>query len=493
MATDFSKYQAKTPVTSGTTDFSKYATTKNVVTETQQPQEGYLSRVLGSFGNLAQQVTQGVQQGAQAYQQGVDKGTFGGMLEATGGLLRSGLRTVGTVASGAFTPITEAPVIKPLLEKGVTKALEIPGANELVTTATNLAKRYPNASKDIQNIIDIATLGTGGVAEKPLIQEGKAIASDIAQGGKILLTPSEETVQKNVVSMFNKAIKPTAKKTLGQAEKYDTHIVSALRTIKSNVDNLNIQDATGELVSGRAPQTIPELSQALEQTKDSVFKQYDSLAKQASGVGATIDAKPIADEVLKVTQNKALQLTNPDVINYAENWIKRLQVFGQLDTETTQEVVKLMNKNLESFYKNPTYESASKVAIDAGVANNFRQALDKAIEGATGKEYQVLKNQYSALKSIESDVVRASLREARKNVKGLLDYTDIFTSGQMVGGILSLNPAMFTKGAIERGFKEYLKFLNDPNRAIKNIFEKLDTGASQTFNPTSATGMYLKK
>jgi hypothetical protein len=151
-----------------------------------------------------------------------------------------------------------------------------------------------------------------------------------------------------------------------------------------------------------------------------------------------------------------------------------------------------MNNNLEAFYRNPTYDTASRVAIDAGIANNFRSALDKAIEGATGKEYQALKNKYGALKAIENDVTKAAMRDARKNVKGLLDYTDIFTSGQMLSGILSLNPAMFTKGAVERGFKEYIKMLNDPNRAVKNIFDHLEKTPKQSFTPKSATGKFLQ-
>jgi len=151
-----------------------------------------------------------------------------------------------------------------------------------------------------------------------------------------------------------------------------------------------------------------------------------------------------------------------------------------------------MNKNLQAFYRNPSYESASKAAVDAGIANNMRKALDSAIEGATGSQYQILKNQYSALKAIEQDVVRAAMRDARRNVKGLLDYTDIFTGGQMIGGLLSLNPAMFTKGAVERGFKEWLKLLNDPNRAVANIFRKLEIDTSLRFEPVSGVGQFVK-
>lgn len=441
---------------------------------------GYFQRVGEQYKQAGESIVGGIKQGAEM----INKGNL------LGGV-RAGLRTVGGVAGAAFAPILEAPVIKPLTEKAVERATQIPGVNEFVSGASNLAKKYPNASADIKNIIDIATLGGGKAVEAPLAKEIGLIGKDVVSGTKFVFTPSEASIQNKVVDLFNKSIKPTAKKTIGQGDKYENDVLNALKTIKNNANDLNIEDATGEIVS-RTPQTIQELAQGVDQTKKLVFTQYDNLAKQAGTQGAVIEAMPIADEVAKVAQNKALQLTNPEVIKYAENWSDRLRAMGTLDTETTQEVVKLMNNNLQSFYRNPTYDTASKVAVDAGIANNFRAALDKAIEGATGKEYQALKNQYSALKAIENDVVRASMRDARKNVKGLLDYTDMFTGGQMIGGILSLNPAMFTKGAIERGFKEYIKFLNDPNRAISNIFEKLNTKTAQPFKPQSSTGQYLK-
>ncbi len=326
---------------------------------------------------------------------------------------------------------------------------------------------------------------------KPITTEAKLLGQDIKTLSNIALTPSEDAVNSNIQNLFQKSIKPTAKKTATQGERYQNQTIEALQTIKKNAESLNIEDASGELVSGRTPETISELSQALDQTKKTVFSQYDALAKEAGRGGAVIDTGPIANEVFKVSQNKALQITNPEVVKYAEKWSERLQTLGSLDTETTQAVIKNLNDNLSAFYKNPTYESASKVAIDAGIANNFRKALDTAIEGATGKEYQALKNQYSALKAIENDVTRAAMRVGRRNVKGLLDYTDVFTSGQMLSGILSLNPAMFTKGAIERGIKEYIKFLNDPNRAIKNIFDQLDIPPVSEFVPKSQTAKFL--
>lgn len=441
----------------------------------------YGQRVADQYSQIGSEITSSIQKGAQDLQAGNPTS-----------LLRTGLRTAGGVARAALAPIMEAPGIKQATEAVAKGISSIPGVKTIVQKGTELAQKNPEIAKDIGNIVDILTLGGGAAVAKPVLKEAGAVSKDIAQAAQVILTPSEEAVQKNVVSLFEKSIKPTAQKTTALKERYDSNILNALKTIKANSSQLNIEDATGEIITGRTPQTLNELSQGLDQTKDIVFKQYDALAKQAGTAGAQIDANPIASELDKVAQSTALQLKNPELIKYAEDWATRLRKFNKLDTETTQEVVKLFNNDLKAFYANPSYELASKLAIDAGIANNFRIALDKAIEGATGSQYQALKNQYAALKAIEKDVVRASLRDARKNTKGLLDYTDMFTGGQMLSGLLSLNPAMFTKGAIERGIKEYIKFLNDPNRAVGNMFDKLEIDTSKTFSPTSELGKLIK-
>ena len=454
----------------------------------------YFQRVGAGFQDIGRDITQSIKTGAEAIPQGG--------LQATGKLLRTGLETAGGVARAAFTPILEAPGIKQAVEFGVKKALEQPNVRKVVDFATDIVIKYPNAARDAQNLFDIVTLGYAPKGLGIVAKESKAISSDISRGIDIALTPSEEAVQQGVIELFQKSIKPTAKKTLAQGERYENNILTALKSIKTNAERLNIEDATGELVS-RTPQSINELSQAVEQTKGFVFEQYDALARQAGREGVEIDMSKIADELDTVVNNKALQLARPNAVKYAKETQERLRKFDiapdgkfigtqKLDPQTLQEVIKFYNQSLQNFYKNPTYESASEAGIDALVVNNLRKALDDAIEGATGKEYQVLKDQYSALKAIENDVVRATNRDARKNVRGLLDYTDIFTGGQMIGGILSLNPAMFTKGAVERGFKEWIKALNDPNRAVGNMFEKLDIDTSLKFEPQSSTGKFLK-
>src|SRR3990167_2637377 len=115
--------------------------------------------------------------------------------------------------------------------------------------------------------------------------------------------------------------------------------------------------------------------------------------------------------------------------NHFKNLQDRLNRVKNLDATTAQEVVKNYNESLQAFYKNPTYETASRAAVDAMIANKIRETLDKTIYNLTGGQYQVLKNKYGALKAVEKDIIKASLRDARKNIKGLIDYTDILSGG----------------------------------------------------------------
>jgi len=61
---------------------------------------------------------------------------------------------------------------------------------------------------------------------------------------------------------------------------------------------------------------------------------------------------------------------------------------------------------------------------------------------------------------------------ARKANKGLMDMTDIFTGGDIAAGLLTANPALLAKGTVGKGLKEVFKALNDPDRAIANMFKK---------------------
>ncbi len=192
-----------------------------------------------------------------------------------------------------------------------------------------------------------------------------------------------------------------------------------------------------------------------------------------------IDIKPIANELDPVINSKALEISSPKTIKYAKDTQARLKKVGKIDATTAQEVVQNYNKSLEAFYRNPSYDNASQAAIDAMIVNRMRQSLDEGITKVTGTQYSALKRQYGALKAIEKDVIKASLRDARKNTKGLIDFTDILTGGDITSGLLTLNPVQLSRGLAGRGIKEFYKYLNNPNRAIEKMFQLSDEAYSK--------------
>jgi len=337
-----------------------------------------------------------------------------------------------------------------------------------------LIKTYtsPDTYLPLTAVGNTAALAGTVAGAKPLMESA---LPEVGQAVKDLTTPTEEQVNADIANAYNKAIKPTiaGKSTVAQVDKYNGNVQSAIKSIVDNKDNLQFTNDEGETTS-RLPQSRHEFSDAIAQTKKSIFEQYDALQKQAGDQGASVDTKSIAQQLQPVIDNKNLAL-DPDrsnVITYAKQWQANLKDAGNLTTEGAQDLIKNLNDKLNAFYKNPTPEGASKASVDAMIANQLRTTLDKVINDSTGEEYAPLKKQYGALTSIEKDVTKAALRGAKANAKGLIDYTNIFTGSDLLKGLLTLDPASIVKGTAGRAITEFYKYLNNPDKGIQNMFEK---------------------
>lgn len=339
-----------------------------------------------------------------------------------------------------------------------------------VKAATDLLGGALNLSVGAGAVKGLGEVGVTAIKETPaLLQTGKQTITTA-------FTPSEEKIKTGIVEAFNKGVKPllSGKKNMGDLKTYEGKVVEAVNTIKNNKDVLQYTDELGDVISGQNPKSLQQFADAIDQTKTNIFKQYNELAQKAGGQGLKVDTRELSKELDSVINNKALSITNPSAIDYASELQARLKTLKNVDPDTAQEVIKNYNKQLESFYKNPTYDAASRVAIDALVANKFRSYLDDGISKLTGDSYQSLKNTYGALSTVEKDVVRAALRDARKNVKGLIDFGDILSGGQVASGILTMNPATIATGAVQKGIQEFIKYKNNPNRLIDSMFKKAE-------------------
>jgi len=401
---------------------------------------------------------------------------FGGIGDVGGEIIQSipGVRDIATKTGD-------------IIEQGFSKVVNY--ASPIGQKLYDLEQSNPQIAKGITDFLEIAS-ASGEISGNILVAEGlktgAAKSLSTAKAGientfKALTEKSVEDIEKTIIKKFEKGVRPNlpGKTTPTQLSDYRDDIVIAAKTIKDNKAVLNLTDEFEGKISGELPKSLQQLSEAIEQTKKSVFTQYDELTKKAGKAGLKIDTTPIGKELDTIINNEALQLSHPETIKYAESVKQRYSVKGKfgrtsfknLDATVTQDVIQNYNNSLQAFYRNPTFENASRAAVDAMLANKLREALDTGINKLTGSEYQVLKNQYGSLKAIERDVIKATLRDARKNVKGLVDFADIFSGGQVVSGILNLSPAQIASGLTQKAITEYIKFLNNPNRAIEAMFK----------------------
>lgn len=352
-----------------------------------------------------------------------------------------------------------------------------------------------NTAQDAGNVAS-TILGVGQAAK--LASKIPEKVSNLIDKTKEAFSPSEATVapidESAIVDYYNKAIKPTVagKKTPQLLDKYNSNIVSGIKSIVDNKDNLSFTNSDGNVETGRTPSSVIETAQAIDQTKSAIFNQYDALAKAAGEQGIKVSADPLLEQLNRVTNSEALQLTHPEAVSYANALKARLTdstsdgSFGvpkQYDPQTVQEVIKNYNASLEAFYKNPSFDDASKAAINAGVVSTLRKSLSDAIENSTGENYSALKQQYGALSAIEADVAkRATVLARQQSVSGaggLGDYAQIFSGGDMVHGLLSLNPSLFVKGAAQSLLTNLFAKLKSPDRAIQNMFNAANSSATK--------------
>lgn len=275
---------------------------------------------------------------------------------------------------------------------------------------------------------------------------------------------------------INKAVRPTVvgKGTIAGRTQYADKARTVVKTIVENKNILNLQDQYGQ-VANRLPESLDDFAQAIQQIKIYIFNQYDAIRRAAQRAGAKINLKPIIDELRRVSKTKVIIDNRPEVANYAGQLADNLSRRKFYTPKQAQDAIKLYNTSLEGYYKNPTFAEANKATIDSNVAKKLRVLLDDIIENATGKEYQPLKNKYAALKSLEADVNKRAVVYGRQNAKGLVDMLgDIAGGGDMVQGLLSLNPAKFAGGIAKKGIAAYIKALVNPDNVIKDMFKKVN-------------------
>lgn len=392
---------------------------------------------------------------------------------------------VPQVARGAEAVSSAAASLLPKLPQGVAKATSYVASK--LPTAGRAAEIAGESIGGAQGLIGSsqgrtitpgeAALGLfADVTLAPLLSYG---TSKLFSGANRLI--NGVPIGQKFTELFEKVVRPSVvgKKAAPDYENYLDKAKTAVETIIQSKPALELTNEFGEIIQDALPSSLKQFADAINQTKEIIFAQYDTLAKQAGEEGLLVDPTGILNELRSIGGSKIKRAFAPEVVRYAETLAERIEAEGPLTPLEAQQAIQFLNQRLMSFYKNPTPEAVTSAYVDALVANRLRQSLDEAVESinlssASGEGYQALKNRYGALKTVESDVVKRSIVDARKNAVGLLDFADIFSAGDIFRGLATFDPISVGKGAGQIALKEYFKLLNDPNNAVKSLFETAD-------------------
>ncbi len=432
--------------------------------------------------NISSAFQGGVNQVKEGYNQAKNATNILQLLEGGTNLAAGAINTVLSPAAPVGAVINEVGV-KPTSNL----ISDIPAVQKFAgSKAGEITNR---AVTDVNNLNTVAG-GVAGAMELPKtissIKDNVSNAIDKIQNPPP--KPPAVLDESKITDLYNRAIKPSVsgKGNAGAIEKANSQVVTGLKSIADNKANLVFNGADGETITGATPKTVDQLTQSIAQTKSSIFKQYDALAKQAGEAGITVDGSNIGSELQPVIDSKSLAISNPAAVKYAQAMQERLTQGGAIDAQTAQDVIQHFNETLKAFYQNPTYESATNASIDALVANKFREALDNGISNSSGEQYGALKKQYGALSSMEKDVTRRAIVWGRQNPVGLTaNIANVASGVELVRGLTSLNPVDLASAATIKGIQMYMKYLNNPDAGVAKIFSSIEKSSPTATESTA--------
>lgn len=390
---------------------------------------------------------------------GATLGTIGGAIAGpvgagAGGIAGSGAGFAAGKRLSQAIGLSDEPMDNSAM--GIGKDVALGAAMGAIPGAAGLAGKGIRAlgGDTAMNLLTKVPLGRGMLAEARLPDVGK-VASEFDNS-------------------FTKAIRPSAKgmRPFKDTAEYNSNAQSAAKEIVLNKDNLGITDAEGNPVD-HLPKTLPQMEQAVNSTKRAIWDKVKAINSSAEGAQVPLD--PAVGELESIARSGVVKTMSPETANYATTKAKLLRDQKSFTVDETQDAISRANRSADHYYSSPSADTESRAYIDSIVANHLRDGLDATLESVTGTPAAApLRKAYGSLKAIEADVRQRTLVDARKNPKGIIDFSDIYTSGELIASLAAHNPAGIARGLTMAAMKARLKWWNDPNTHVERLFKLAD-------------------
>lgn len=329
------------------------------------------------------------------------------------------LRFVGGVAKTVLSPIAEIPIVKNSLEKIGGVIGKIPGIDYVVNKAGELSQQYPEASKDIQNIIDIATVAGTGLAETPAKE---ALSKGTELGVKGAKKLGEEAVD-TATDIAN-----NAKKMIGMGEK--TAEEKAIEAITPNIKQLSTIEKKELLDAGKlTPETKLKPAQVVLDQEEKAFaaknadllqgktaiENYTNISNRVSEMDASVGSY-LKDQNLVFSKPKL----KAKIIDGIDKIAKPVQVTEDSWKKATEQLV---NDFMNSINKSQTIYDLweARKTFDRTLEN-----VMNAFEGTpTAKKALGRAIRNNAQEFIESYVGDGVYKSAMQDMSKLIDVNEI--------------------------------------------------------------------
>ena len=439
----------------------------------QKPEPNFLDKV-GSdiskrYGNIKSEltsnnVTSPVNLQASAMEKGlrVAGQVAGGVGDVLGSAIGSTASTVNDLTGGALGETAKSAGSSILQTELGKKGLEL--AQQGMEEYSKFKQEYPNAAKDLEAVVNIASiipvgkivgsLGTGAkILTEEAIQAGKAGVKVAKQAPEAL-----STISKNIQDIGRTP--KTIGQVVGDVAQGTTEDIKPVATALKTIDTKKVKTYSDLL--GEINKTIPQLAakQDAEFLKDSTLYTLNDLAvKQATKSGKEIST----DYVTKgLNELKDFYTSVGDDVSKAdiEELITKANTEG-LTRKEVNDIARLHGRELNAYNANGQLSSG----LTKQAAENTRQGLkNTARQGFENTETKNIDNQLSALydtqKLIEKNVEAVNKLQQRIQERGLVEKLghgtfkalDVISGGLIrgvVGGLLPRGVGYKTMNAID--------------------------------------------
>lgn len=418
----------------------------------------------GFFAGIGNTIKSAFNSGVGQVKQG-----FGDVANAKNpGQLFHGVGEIGTGAVGAALSPT-APIVNPTIGAAVNATGNaignIPAVQKFANTRAG--QITSDVAENVGNYANIAG-AVGGFMEAPAA--GAAVKQGATKVGEVAGAIGKNIGQKSFESDLNKTL-PVLKKDVANLPKKNQNVFTAFSDIAKNKDKIGLTDNAG---NPRNPHTFAETVDAQNSRLPQIYKSYtDKLSTVDKTKFDTNIKTSIQDQVKSIDT----QLAKENSIDGRRALTKIKTELGTLrDTspQGIQNYVQDLNERIRPMA--PGGALTTEQIKLANLAGSMRKVLDDSIEKIGGQGYQAERNIYAAHKSVQSQLLMAAKKEINKTPGFTEKLGNVGLTLEGLNFLLTHNPQTLLLGGAIKGAASFGKWITSPQRALRNVFNKIDKG-----------------